>query len=101
MKSLRLSDLVGLSKHERNRKLSELIVETRQPPSPELLAAADARIAAHEAAHGMTSDEMKQRLHAGEISETLAVCQWLMDLDMREHLARAPVIGSVVSRSEP
>ena len=86
MKSLRLSDLVGLSKDERDRKLSELVAETRKPPSTELLAAVDARIAAHEAAHGMTSDEMKQRLHAGEISETLAVCRWLMDLAMRDHL---------------
>ena len=87
-RAIRLSDLAGLSEDERNRKLSDLIAETRKPPSPALLAAADARIAAHEAEHGMTSDEMKQRLHAGEISETLAVCQWLMDLNMREHLAR-------------
>ena len=87
-KAIRLSDLAGLSEGERNRKLSELIADTRKPPSPELLAAADTRIAAHEAVHGMTSDEMKRRLHAGEISETLAVCQWLMDLDMRDHLTR-------------
>ena len=87
-KGIRLSDLAGLSEDERNRKLSELIAETRKPPSPELLAAADARITAHEAAYGMTSDEMKRRLHAGEISETLAICQWLMDLVMRDHLAR-------------
>lgn len=97
-KSLRLSDLAGLSEDDRNRKLSELIAETREPATAEQMAAVDARIAAFEAQHGMTSEVMERRLHAGEIRETYAVCQWLMALDMQR---RASVGSSPERDSAP
>lgn len=86
MRNLSLASLRGLSDKERNRTLSALVAETRRAPNADDFAAVNRRIAAFEAEHGMSSETMQQRLNAGEIGETYAVCQWLMALEMRRHL---------------
>jgi hypothetical protein len=50
------------------------------------LAKLDAKIKAFEASHGFDSATMMSKLSAGEIEETSAICDWLMDLDLRGRL---------------
>ena len=52
---LRLADLAGLATAERNRRLTELVAETRRTPAASDVAIVDERIAAFEAQHGMSS----------------------------------------------
>lgn len=85
-RSIRLADLAGLSTVERDRRLSEVVADTRRPPAADDVAALDERIAAFEAQHSMSSEVMQRLLSVGEIRETYAVCQWLMALELRRRM---------------
>lgn len=83
---LRLSELRDLPDVERSAKLRSLVEATRRPPNGEV-ARLDARIREREQEHGFSSAELRCRLAQGTVRETPAVCEWLMLLDLREHIA--------------
>lgn len=57
----------------------------RQRDDPELMARnrakIDARIKKYEAQYGMKSDEVHDAIERGDLTETLEVCDWIMDYD--------------------
>jgi hypothetical protein len=61
-----------------------------RPPCPEEVETIRARLARYEAAHGFDGSELRRRLDAGEIRETLDVCHWLIDLNLFELLGQHP-----------
>lgn len=91
-KKVKLSDLRGLAEAERARTLSELVSATRQPPNGEIVAL-NARLVAYEQEHGIKSEDLAEKLHAGLLRETPDVCEWLMLLSLRNR------IGSPEARS--
>lgn len=85
--SIGSSELRKLKGARRRKALDKLAKGTRKAPNGEVRDASEV-IAVYEKSHGMTSDEMRRRLEAGELEETWEICQWLLQLRRREELVR-------------
>lgn len=57
-------------------KTRESIIETQQ------------RIARYEREHRMSSAEMRRKVIAGEIDETLEICDWSLEIDSLDRVLR-------------
>lgn len=86
---VRYSDaqLRAMSEDARNRALARLVEAARQPVNGELREL-DVEIKAYEDRFGFSSERMRSMVGAGEMRETLEVCDWLMTLNRRERLAK-------------
>ena len=80
------SELSSLPAEQRARRVAALARASEEPPNGELREVEN-RIAALEAAHLLTSDDLRRELAQGRRRETLEICRWLMLLDLRDHLA--------------
>lgn len=85
---VRLSELAKMPEAERNETLRKLVEEARKPWGPEQEARHQARLRVYEDAHGMTTEEMRRKLAAGEIQETGEICSWLIFAKAGEHVKR-------------
>lgn len=85
LKTLRLSDLRTLAPDARRQRLSEFAAARHQPLNGELSFVAES-IAAFEQRYEMRSAVMLEGLQNGSIKETADIGNWLMLLDVREHL---------------
>lgn len=75
---LALSGLRDLTKAERQRRISDFLQSTSNGAASEIAA----EISQIEAARGMSSETMLQRLQAGAITETEEIGHWIMLLKM-------------------
>jgi hypothetical protein len=79
------SELASLAPDQRSQRVAELARATGQPPNGELQEI-EARIAALEEQHGVSSDALRRELAQGQRRETWEICRWLQFLDIRDHL---------------
>ena len=86
-REMRVADLAKMTRPQQDAKLRELVATARQPPNGEL-AEVKAEVENFERAHGFDSATMQRKLRAGELAETLDVCQWLMAIHRRERIAQ-------------
>jgi len=73
--TLKLSDLAKLPKTERDAALGELVRAAKAPRNGQARALDD-RIRAFEVRYEMTSEQMLQRLAAGQLQDTADVSKW-------------------------
>jgi hypothetical protein len=85
---IKLSDLAKMSKDEKDVTLKKFVESAQQPPTKETIAEWKNKIAKYEEQYEMTSDEMRNKLKSGEITETFEICKWLMDLHVLDRLIR-------------
>jgi hypothetical protein len=74
---LRLSDLQAMTEADREKALSALVEAAKAPRKPGVPSPIERRVKAYEKQYGMTTEEMRRKLSAGEIQETSEIASWL------------------------
>lgn len=85
MYTIRMSEYASLDEAGKASVLSKAARALGSTPN-EALRKTRERIVRFERTHGFDSEQMKSRLASGEIKETRDVCDWLMLLNLAEHL---------------
>ena len=88
VRSLPLSQLVGMSEEQRRRTLTAFAANRHAPLNGQVVAM-EQRIAAFEAEYELPSDTMLQQVRAGRLVETEPLNRWMMLLDARDRLHAA------------
>jgi hypothetical protein len=88
--SVKISDLKVMSQPQQERRMADLVKSTGRIPNGEIRDLDD-QIAKYEKKFGFDTRTLREKLATGEINETLAICDWLMLVNIRDRLvARVP-----------
>lgn len=87
--SIRAAELSRMTPESRASAELEMARAVRSRPNGEIKDL-DAIVRGFEQKYGFDSETMKRRLDGGSLRETTDICEWLLNLKLREHvLARA------------
>ncbi len=83
MLTLKLSELATMTKPQREAALADLVRAAKEPRNGEARVL-DERIHEFEVRYEMTSEQMLERLAAGELHDTADIVRWTMLLYARD-----------------
>lgn len=85
VKTLRLSDISGLSEEQQRERVADFMAARYQPFNGELTAINE-QLAELEKRYEVSSAAVREQVSSGTIRETAEICHWLMLLDMKAKL---------------
>jgi hypothetical protein len=88
-RGIKLSEFASMSEEETESRVDELFQAANNPSTEQFeqqKSELEQEILFFESQYNMASEEMKQRLAMGEISESADICSWLMLLKIRGQL---------------